>query len=360
MKYLNIILLVLLINITNIYASILVLEYKAEGQGTWHGEEVAAVACEVPSTSCQTKYTDSFSYKNISDDIIKAIDNSSIINMSFSVFKPPYPDYAPMREDNSYEEDLKKYHKALISFEEDKESLENMLLSNPYKLFSIASGNGVFVRFMSTPGVAMIQKYAIYPSFFNFPNTIKVSALNEAFIDINNLKNHKIADYSNYGLEKVDIAAPVPMNTKGEKQRGTSFAAPFISKMANVVKTKIPHFDAIKIKELLMKSVYVPNLKKALWASTDLLINKEKSITHLAQYHPQRIERLKFQEQLGNVMLVKSGGFIVPQVMKECIQIILDTNRTIEESCLLAHKNILKSSPNNLELLKSLWKIRKF
>ncbi len=357
MKFCNL-LIVLFIFITSIQAKVLVLEFKAEDQGTWHGEEVSAVACATPRKSCLTKYTSSFSFKFLSNDILEAIEKSDIINMSFSVFEPPYPDYTPMREDYSFEDDLKNYHAALESFEEDKDSLEQMLQSNPDKLFSIASGNGVYVRFMSTPGVAMIKKYAIYPSFFNFPNTIKVSALNEQEVDIKNLQNHQIADYSNFGLERVDIAAPVPRNTKGEIQRGTSFAAPFISKMAQIVKEKLPSFEAASIKELLMKSVYVPSLKKALLATEDLLINKENSITHLAQYHPQRLKRLEYMAELGDVMLVKSGGFIVPELVKKCIQVLKETNKTIEESCLEAHKTVLRATNEDLKLLKSLWRAR--
>ncbi|WP_107037510.1 S8 family serine peptidase [Brumimicrobium mesophilum] len=76
------------------------------------------------------------------------------------------------------------------------------------------------------------------------------------------------AFFSNYGKKTVDIFAPgynidncVLSNGYG-KGSGTSTAAPVVAGMAAVLKSYYPHLSAQELKEIIMKSAYIPKTKK--------------------------------------------------------------------------------------------------
>jgi subtilisin family serine protease len=77
-----------------------------------------------------------------------------------------------------------------------------------------------------------------------------------------------IAYFSNYGYESVDVFAPgvqignCELNHKFGLGSGTSIAAPVVAGMAAVILSYYPHLSAAQVKEIIMKSVYIPSAKK--------------------------------------------------------------------------------------------------
>ena len=70
-----------------------------------------------------------------------------------------------------------------------------------------------------------------------------------------------LANFSNYGVNTVDIAArgvEISSTVPGEKgmpMSGTSMAAPFVSKIAGMIKDINPKLTAVQIKKILMETV---------------------------------------------------------------------------------------------------------
>ncbi len=80
------------------------------------------------------------------------------------------------------------------------------------------------------------------------------------------LNENLVSSFSNYGQRSVDLFAPgtaiystVPAD-KYEAHSGTSFAGPVVVGVAALLKSYFPTLTAKQIKEILVKSVYKPNL----------------------------------------------------------------------------------------------------
>jgi len=345
-------------------SDLLVLEFKGEEHTTWHGEEVSAIACAENLSHCPVEYTSSFNEEAFSQSISHTLSDSFTINMSFSIFAP----LAPSRDiqdlingDTSrYEESLRKFEKASKTFKEEKEFLTNLLESNTDKLFVIAAGNGFALEAMIIPGVVVSEKYALYPSLMDYSNTLKVASLEKTKVRADNLNDHKLAFYSNFGTKFVDFAAAVPLNSKGETQRGTSFAAPLVSQHVDRLKRMYPNLLAQEIKEIIMKSAYIPNISKALQVTLDFNEFGKESLLYRAQYESNIPMRKKLAHELGeDIILVKSGGYLYDKLLYRCAaNFKRDTLATIESACLLAHKNLLKRSQRELNHLQKLWGLR--
>ncbi len=73
-----------------------------------------------------------------------------------------------------------------------------------------------------------------------------------------------VANFSNYGNKSVDIFAPgmdinsCILNNKYELASGTSIAAPVVSGIAAVIKSYYPKLSATQIKEIIIRSAYIP------------------------------------------------------------------------------------------------------
>jgi len=80
-------------------------------------------------------------------------------------------------------------------------------------------------------------------------------------------KSGLVAYFSNYGKNSVDVFAPgyeIPSCALGNKydlSSGTSTAAPVVSGIAAVIKSYFPKLKATEIKDIIMKSVYIPKTK---------------------------------------------------------------------------------------------------
>jgi cell wall-associated protease len=80
------------------------------------------------------------------------------------------------------------------------------------------------------------------------------------------LNENLVSSFSNYGQRSVDLFAPgtaiystVPGNKYGSHS-GTSFAGPVVAGVAALLKSYFPTLTARQIKEILVKSVYKPDL----------------------------------------------------------------------------------------------------
>ncbi len=153
------------------------------------------------------------------------------------VIKPLFK-YVYGRDPSTKESDKlsKKY------LQEMTQSFENLLTSASNTLFVFGAGNDGSNN----------DKYAFSPSDTNFSNAITVAAT---------VDNLALASFSNYGLTTVDVAAPgvdiISTVPKGLMlpMSGTSMAAPFVSRIAGLVKDTNSKLTPKEIKKILIDTV---------------------------------------------------------------------------------------------------------
>ena len=217
-------------------------------------------------------------------------------------------------------------------------------------LFVISSGNGTHNGFISS-GIN-IDFFPQYPVANTPDNILSVGAINTDEIKTADLGKYKMSFFSNFGFKSVDILAPgenvtvaKPGNTY-EKKSGTSFSVPYI---LNLIERNFKQlgFSALEIKELLLKSAYIPNLDQASqYSLTDLtILRTEQLLTH------------------PGLFPVRSGGIIFPDRAAKALEII-DSNPqlTISQAVLQARNFVLgpgeKNDPETRQKLIDFWKMR--
>lgn len=95
-----------------------------------------------------------------------------------------------------------------------------------------------------------------YPSSYELPNIISVAASNES---------GKLANFSNYGKESVDVAAPGTgilstwLNRGYKTLQGTSMATPHVSGVAGLLLTKAPELTGTEAKETIENTTRTGN-----------------------------------------------------------------------------------------------------
>lgn len=116
-----------------------------------------------------------------------------------------------------------------------------------------------------------------YPASFTCVNIISVAATDE---------NDKLAYFSSYGVNSVDVAAPgtgiystLPGSSYGYMQ-GTSMAAPYVSGLAGLIKSIRPDLSALQIKYTILNNVdYLSSLSGKIL--TGGRINAFKALTNI-------------------------------------------------------------------------------
>jgi len=98
-----------------------------------------------------------------------------------------------------------------------------------------------------------------YPSSYNLPNVVSVAALD---------RNDQLAQFSNYGVRSVHIAAPGKdilstwLGNDYEEHSGTSMATPVVAGVAALILSQKPNLAVEELRERLLKAVDpVPALK---------------------------------------------------------------------------------------------------
>jgi hypothetical protein len=226
-------------------------------------------------------------------------------------------------------------------------------------LFVAAAGNGFNIGGMSTAGIPLTQRYQVFPAFYEHPNLVKVASVNSNRLEHDSLETYQLADYSNYSVFRVELAAPVETSEKGEVLSGTSFAAPYVTRLSYKLKQGLPHLTPAQLIELMIKSSYVINLERAIWITQDWLTNGENSALGKLEASASFAQREAARQELGHVMLVKSGGPVVSEVaLKSALLLSQNPELSIEDACLSAQAEVLAASPERLEQLISFWRFR--
>lgn len=93
-------------------------------------------------------------------------------------------------------------------------------------------------------------------------NLITVGASSDPRID----NGKMVAEFSNYGKRNVDVFAPgvkiyatLPGKTTFGYLSGTSMASPVVAGIAAMIRAYFPNLSAVEVKDIIEKSVYIPN-----------------------------------------------------------------------------------------------------
>jgi hypothetical protein len=191
------------------------------------------------------------------------------------------------------------------NFGEAKLALTQLIIENPQALFVAASGNGQFGGF--NYDAVNLTRSIHFPSGIGAENLFSVGAINSSEIEISKLSEYRMAKFSNYSIRHVDILAPGVGVETGRvggghaPASGTSFASPYIINQVMKLSSLAPHLNYIKIKELMMKTVYIPNIQKAVrygmnWRESYTKEDLEKGewfpVRSGGIYHPERAEKV--------------------------------------------------------------------
>jgi cell wall-associated protease len=178
---------------------------------------------------------------------------------------------ARMITDNAYrivffkkptEEEAKKY--AIFFMEALIEAGKKMTSAAPKTLFVFAAGNEGSNN----------DEYPTSPTNIKADNVISVAAT---------MGYVKLAPFSNYGISKVEVAAPgmlIHSQIPGDeylKVSGTSQAAPYVANIATKVKEINPKLNPLEIKKIIMGTVDVKDYLKEKVASSGI-VNLDRAV----------------------------------------------------------------------------------
>lgn len=339
----------------SLQAKLLIFEYGSFGDGDYHGLYVEQIACRALIYTCETSYSEYADARDLTE-LAKDLKEKDIVNMSFVFQKPERPRAHHARDDISHEQ----YVRDLKLFESDLLAYNKVFLENRHVLFVVAAGNGYkFPLGWSTFGVPLGKRYEMYPALMNHPNLVKVAALNESEVNLSKKQDYRLAKYSNYSIEHVDLAVAVEPNNQGQSLTGTSFATPYVSRVSKNM-TEEFELSAIEIKNILLRSAFIENLDKTIKLSRDYASGVGSSIIRRIQTSKERKEREALRDSISDVMLVKSGGVFFEPLAHECAKIFVNQSNklTLEESCLEAHSRVLAADDKRKDKLKTFWSLR--
>jgi hypothetical protein len=131
-------------------------------------------------------------------------------------------------------------------------ALSEMIEQNPDSLFVVAAGNEE----------SNLDEYKNrqYPASFNFPNLLKVGALNASQFSQLNPETAQMVSFSNYGLKSVDVLAPgVKLSAASLgggliEYDGTSGSSPIAVNLAARLWMAYPQLKAVQVRSLLIES----------------------------------------------------------------------------------------------------------
>ena len=160
----------------------------------------------------------------------------------------------------------------LLGFDGNSErplQIKTLIQRTPETLYVAAAGNGALLNGTGFNMDRQRKKEALIPAMLPHHNLLVVGALNTATLDYDAYPHYRMAGFSNFGEQSVDILAPgthmcgAQMGGGTICKDGTSFAAPYVLNHGVLeVANANPALNIFQIKELLIKSAYIPNLDK--------------------------------------------------------------------------------------------------
>ena len=340
---------------TSVGAQLLILEAQ-EDVDPLHAQDVSDIACKnLLAEHCSIAFVQHFNSDDVSR-LLPLLERSNIVNLSLGFQKPEERvSHHTMDESSNDGSLLEQYNERLSLFHEIFSSYSNTL-------FVVAAGNGFLIRGIPTRGgVPVSEKFPTQPAFTQRENLIKVAAVEAtSFESIPDWTTVRLANYSNYSLTHVDVAAPVESNSQGQLLRGTSFAAPLVSRIARSLSQHYPRLTPQQLTEIFIKSSHVVNIERAIEISLDHQEHGDDSLWSRLEKNQSGTlaQRLALLAEIGPILLVKSGGVVNEHAALACAQNFAEQSTSIEEACLLAQRDILGASPSRIDQLKILWRLR--
>ncbi len=204
-------------------------------------------------------------------------------------------------------------------------SLQSLIQGNPETLFYVASGNNGAEIDLSVAG-------ARFPVGFTMNNVFAIGALDTDFLIESKMHSYTMADYSNFSEIFVDILAPgtkvdgASLGGGNIRHTGTSMASPYALREGLDLKLHYPQLTGQEIKEIFMRSAYIPNVL--------------------------------------NPFPVRSGGMIFPRRAIETARVYIEEGLSIEDAALKVRMDssfLLENEiadQDYLDRIKSLWEER--
>ena len=355
------------------WAKILIYEYGSQGSGDNHGFFVTQIACRNLETECETFYSEDLSPEDLSqEDLLVVIERNlsfvdvvNVVNMSFTFQDPPKEispgPYNRRVSHNSPNLDPQTVHEGYLkNFKERRNFFERMIAKNPRSLFVAAAGNGFSLGYkVKTPWGVPIDTYKVFPAFMDAHNLITVSSLDDTSVDVQKRTDYRLMKYANYSVKLVDLAAPVELTNDGKPLSGTSFAAPYVSRVSKQMIDRFG-FEPVEVKSIFLRSAFIENLSRTIVLTREYNDNQRESVIHRIVTLREEQERDALREEIADVMLVKSGGALVLQVAFKCAENYAQAKgvMTISEACLMAHESELGADVERQTQLKEFWSLR--
>lgn len=329
-------------------ANILVIEYKGEEATFEHAQHVEHIACEnLDKSQCSSLYTVVYLDQFVEEFYAK-IGAKKVVNMSFGFYRPMSMKFPGGKESYLSRE---KIDQGIEDFHKQNSNFKQLFADNKDKIFVIAAGNGH--PDFGPKAVPLGKMYPAYPNIFNTENTLKVAAIDDD-------KPEELADYSNYSLWTVDVAAIVERGVNNKLIKGTSFATPSVSKMIGKISRRYPHLSGSQLKEIIMKSVYIHNIEDTIRITENHMMLGEESLAHKIHHTFHYGDREKLRAQKGEVLLVRSGGIANFKTAMMCADLFhsISKDLSITEACLKAQRLNYKRTQEELNKLRDLWTLR--
>ncbi len=337
------------------WGKLLILEVETLNDNLEHAQDVSHIACrDIKPDECVLLKGEKFLFEEyqIFQDFLP---QAKVANMSLGFQLP-----VASAGHHEYESDAPSYSEQLEEYHERTEVFAEMIDSYPQTLFVAAAGNGYNLGIFWSLGMPLSEQYPIYPAYYKQDNLITVTSLVSKQVTTSDVEKHIIADYANFSLLHVELAAPVEDNLNGEEIRGTSFSAPYVSRLAYRLMKRNPNLSPLEIKEILMKSAFIVEIDRALEVTLDWIEKGPESMIGRLELASNLKERNSILQEIGPIMMVKSGGPLVEEVAELCEAVYRKNRESITDSCLIAQQKIFGFNASRLNKTQQLWQMRQF